>query len=107
MSYICNDCQAAFDTPAYVKNGFEHAFGVEQWIEKVCPKCDSTDIDEACECPKCKAYCRFDDKLCRDCRKALHEKFSAFADELTAEEEEQLDDWLDGSSIEERKNWRI
>ena len=29
-----------------------------------------------------------------------------FCDSLTAEEEEQLDDWMDGDSIKSRREWK-
>ena len=43
--------------------------------------------------------------LCGSCRKDLLRRFTAFADTLTAEEEAQLDDWLDGDTITNRRNW--
>jgi hypothetical protein len=46
------------------------------------------------------------DILCKPCRERLKRKFIAFADELTAPEEEQLDEWLDGVSVTERKRWQ-
>ena len=43
--------------------------------------------------------------MCRKCRKELLQKLNGFADLLSYEEEEQLDEWLDGESIRNRRNW--
>ena len=45
-------------------------------------------------------------RLCRACRGDLLRRFTAFADTLTAEEEDQLDDWLDGDTITNRRTWK-
>lgn len=107
MTYICNDCLATFDEPACYEEGFEHEFGVSRWTQWGCPECESPDFSEARACPKCSGNMRPNDHICLPCRKSLHERVCAFADELTAEEEEQLDDWLDGSYIGERKKWEV
>ena len=44
-------------------------------------------------------------RLCDDCRKSLLDRLTEFADGLTAEEEQQVDDWMDGDTITNRRNW--
>ena len=71
----------------------------------VCPICGCDSFSEADYCPKCDEPKLKADILCRCCRKNLLKRFTDFADKLTAEEEDQLDEWLDGTSIKERSKF--
>ena len=76
-----------------------------RYTEYFCPICGEESFSEADSCPKCGEAKLTTDTLCRDCRKDLLKRFTAFADELTEEEEDQLDSWLDGTSIKERSKF--
>ena len=75
-----------------------------QTSEVLCPVCGSPDFGAADTCPCGNAKHR-EDILCRKCRNELLQKLNGFADFLSYEEEEQLDEWLDGESIRNRRNW--
>lgn len=75
-----------------------------QTSEVLCPVCGSPDFGAADTCPCGNAKHR-EDILCRKCRKELLQKLNGFADFLSYEEEEQLDEWLDGESIRNWRNW--
>ena len=105
INYICNHCNTPFDEPQiinYTENLGEFQMPVS---EERCPICGCDSFTAAEECPKCEGAKPLPETLCKKCRKSLKERFIAFADELTAEEEEQLDDWLDGDIVENRRNW--
>lgn len=105
--YICNDCGAPFTTPIIVGGGFQHGWGFRREYEEQCPYCNSDDFDDAETCPNCNiSLMRVGDNLCPGCHAELFRKFRAFADELTAEEEKDLDDLLDGRSVTERNGWK-
>jgi len=108
MQYICRDCGETFSVPDYADESFEHAFGTEKRIVTVCPYCGG-DYEAALPCrkAKCGGSRRSDEILCADCRSDLLHRLCAFFDTLTAEEEEQVDAWLDGNSITSRKNWEV
>ena len=99
--FKCCTCLAVFEYPRinteYVPT--EHGYAPYKTIE--CPHCGGS-FEEADLC-RCGEYKFKDEKLCAHCREALLAKFVEFADGLTEEEEDQIDDWLDGRSIKERK----
>lgn len=100
--YLCETCGTVFDEP-HRRTHHEHigviAYG---FTEEACPICGGGIFTKADDCPKCGGLKLSREHLCRGCRADLARRFTAFADELTAEEEEQLDEWLDGSSITDR-----
>lgn len=101
--YMCNVCDALFDTPAVETEYFDTAYGYAPYVTESCPVCgESFSAAESCSCGGVK---REGDILCSECRNALKARFIAFADELTAEEENQLDEWLEGCSITDRRNF--
>lgn len=97
MKYICNDCQMAFDVPGVIRSGFSHEFGYTSQEEFVCPNCESNDyhFSRACRNEGCTNDRREDDRLCRDCRRALRKKFTDFVGGLSGAERLQLDDWME------------
>lgn len=104
---ICKDCNAVFESPLAIKSGFDHAFGHEVEWEYVCPFCGSPEFTDAIPCENCNTgWLQDGEHLCIRCRAALARKVRAFADRLTEGEELQFDEWMDGMSITDRKNWR-
>lgn len=103
--YICDICNEEFAEPIAVKE--MNGDGEHRWEEifLCCPICMESHYSAVDSCPVCDGWKLSGDKLCKPCRTRLKERFIAFADELTAEEEEQFDDWLDGVSVTERKKW--
>lgn len=105
ISYLCETCGAAFDAPL-VRVSAEQIDGHRREDrEALCPICCTPYFEEADACPKCGGPKRRADRLCRLCRRILKARVIDFADGLTAEEEAQLDDWLDGDTITNRRNW--
>lgn len=101
--FICRECAGYFSRPSVDDFGFDHAFGRFINRREVCPYCESLDIEEAQDCPNCTGGKKLhDDILCPSCRAALYKRFVDFCDELTEEEEDQLDEWLDGESVKNR-----
>lgn len=102
----CEDCGEVFSSPAAVKNGFSHPFGTEIFTEDGCPRCGSPDFREMVACERCNEQLMpRDAHLCKSCRAELLVKVRDFFDTLTAEEEAQFDDWMDGNSITDRNSW--
>lgn len=103
--YRCTLCGITFDNydVNYRRELMPDGFA-ETICEHICPICGgfSAYSEEVEECPKCSAIKRVGDILCESCRENLAKRFCDFADYLTAEEEEQLDEWLDGRSVTER-----
>ena len=107
IHYLCEICGTAFDEPCvhtYVDRTVDCLAVVR---EPLCPACGQPDIVQADLCPKCQSPKPEDQCLCRECMGSLIRRFCAFADELTAEEEEALDDLLDGESVTARHDWNI
>ena len=103
--FVCLDCGAKFDEPLVEDCGFVHEFGYQKAWSDRCPHCGSGEYIPTTDCPKCNAEMPSTVTLCDDCRAALLEKVNAFFDELTEEEEDQFDEWMDGNSIKSRKRW--
>lgn len=104
MSYICLICDTPFDPPARHKTVDVFEGWPSASTEELCPICASPIFAEAdtCRCGNAKLTT---DVLCLPCRQELKRRFCAFADALTAEEEMQLDNWLDGDTIQNRTKW--
>ena len=105
IRYICDFCGTGFDEPEAVNYVEINGDFKRRYTEYFCPVCGEESYSAADECPKCGEAKLKADTLCEDCRKSLLERFTAFADELTEEEEDQLDSWLDGTSIKERSKF--
>lgn len=66
--YICNNCEAVFETPAVheEKHPYGMTYATEYW--SVCPHCQDTDFDEAEKCERCGEYvAELDEGLCDVC----------------------------------------
>lgn len=101
--FKCYECGAVFDEPHIIREYVPTDRGDELYTTAECPHCGEAFGDaNLCQCGEYK----FEDEiLCEKCRKGLLARFIEFADGLTAEEEEQLDRWLDGNSITDRKGF--
>ena len=105
IRYLCDHCGTPFDEP--VTRHYTETLGefTRPYTEAVCPICGCDSFSDADLCPKCGEAKLAEETLCKRCRDALHSRIIDFADTLTAEEEAQLDDWMDGDSITSRRNW--
>lgn len=105
IRYRCDHCNTFFDEPEAVH--YVEVLGdfKRRYTEYSCPICGEESFSEADYCPKCYEPKLKSDILCRGCRQHLLKRFADFADKLTAEEEDQLDEWLDGGSVKERLKW--
>lgn len=104
IQFICEECGGIFVNP--VTKEYKENLGefIRTYKENTCPYCGSEDFSAAdlCQCGSAK---REGTILCLSCQTWLKEKFAVFADALTADEEKQMDEWLDGCSITEREKW--
>lgn len=103
--YLCARCGAHFEHPFFDEYIDQTVDCKAKFREPLCPYCSDPVIDEANSCPGCDGFKFRDEILCKDCRASLLEHVRAFADELTAEQEEQFNDWMDGDVIENRGRW--
>ena len=103
--YICEICNTVFDAPILIQT--RNTDGEHIWNERshICPICATAGCFNPAEPCQCGQWKPKGDILCASCRADLAQRFAAFADELTSDEEEQLDAWLDGDTIENRRNW--
>ena len=103
--FICDVCGTGFDRP--VKRTYREVIDGRSRIDEelLCPICLNDHYSPASAC-MCGAPIHDGEHLCRRCRADLLQRVTAFADTLTAEEEAQFDDWMDGASIQERTTGR-
>lgn len=104
MSYLCEICGTAFDEPTIIERNENIAGFWVPYRAAVCPICGTPYFVKAEEC-SCGGVRIAGDRLCKECRGNLLKRITGFFDELTVEEEEQFDDWMDGESIANRKRW--
>ena len=105
IRYRCDHCNTFFDEPLSMDYTEQLGDFCRSYTDYHCPVCFCDSFSEADYCPKCGEPKLKSDILCRGCRKHLLKRFTDFADELTAEEEDQLDAWLDGGSVKDRVTW--
>lgn len=105
LNYRCDYCDTYFDTPTVLRHKEHLGEFAREYTTEHCPICGGDSFSDATICPKCGEPMPAHSPLCPTCRSDLLRRFTAFADTLTAEEEEQLDDWLDGDSITNRRKW--
>lgn len=105
IRFVCDCCGTFFDVP--LLRSFRESLGDfhRDYTEALCPICCCDSFSSANSCPTCSSPKRTSDTLCNTCRAGLKQRFLAFADDLTPAESAQLDDWLDGDTIENRRNW--
>ena len=98
MMYYCELCNSVFTWPVVIPNGDENEVG--RCPTAYCPVCsEEIALVEMDDCPKCGEPKKPANRLCTNCTTTLKFKFRNFIDFLTAEEEELLDDMLDGNSV--------
>ena len=102
----CQICNAYFDSPTTREGADPTVFPGYRYREELCPVCGQPYIEKAVICPICKVYMPEGKILCAACRRSLLSRFRDFADGLREEEEDQLDEWLDGRSVKERSEFR-
>lgn len=99
--YFCENCNSIFTHPVVITNGTEER-EVGRVYTEYCPICSEEGmVEPAGVCPKCGDDMPPHEILCTNCQNTLKFKFRNFIDFLTAEEEELLDDMLDGRSVTE------
>ena len=106
IRYICDHCGTPFDTPLitqYRETLPDNA--VRTYTEAHCPICGCDSFSDADRPPKCGGAKLAEEILCKRCRDELKARVTAFADTLTAEEEQQFDDWMDGDTITRKRMW--
>lgn len=107
MKYACDYCGVIFDKPSivhYTEHLGEHLR--RSYSDERCPICGCCSFREMDECRGCGSTAEAGDILCRKCKRNLKKRIIDFCDTLTAEEEEQFDEWMDGDSITNRRNWK-
>ena len=102
----CQICNAYFDVPLVQEGTDATVSPGYRYREELCPICGQPYIEDAAVCPICRGDMPAGDILCKSCRRSLLSRFRDFADSLREEEEDQLDEWLDGRSIKERSEFR-
>lgn len=105
IRYLCDYCGSYFDKPSKIHHRETVGEFTREYVDEVCPFCGCDSLSHACDCPKCGKHMYAGARLCDDCQKSLLERLTEFADGLTAEEEQQVDDWMDGDTITNRRNW--
>lgn len=102
----CQICGAYFDAPMIREGPDPTVAPGYRYREELCPVCGQPYIEAARLCPICGDYMPDNKIICAACRQSLLARFQNFADNLREEEEDQLDEWLDGRSIKERSEFR-
>lgn len=98
--YYCPECESIFDEPVYLKDFGSEDVGTT--YTSYCPICSYDGyFEETSDCPKCGDPMKPHEILCANCATTLRWKFRHFVEFLTADEEELLDDMLDGRSVTE------
>lgn len=106
IRYRCNYCDTCFDEPVAIRHTEFCGEFRRTYFEHLCPICGGDSYERVNECPKCGSPKAESEILCGDCKSSLLRRFTDFADHMTAEEEEQLDAWMDGDTISNRRLWR-
>lgn len=96
--YICLDCGHVFEDPCKMVD-WSPEYG--KTVEELCPKCEDGNFLGADRCPDCGRWMPKGDKLCEICREDLRDRFRTFRETLTAAQEDELDEMLDGESIKD------
>ena len=104
IQFICEECGNPFRIPAQKRYKENLGEFIREYTIDTCPYCGCEEFTaaDACQCGRAKYTGEI---LCVDCMVDLKNRFMAFADELTEDEEKQVDEWMDGSSITERRKW--
>jgi len=101
---ICNSCGHTFESAPYIPPHKRREY--DPVLEYGCPHCGSADIDEADEFPKCRNFMKKSDRLCVVFRTVLLARFKNFIGGLLPQEQDQLDDWIEGESVTNCEGWK-
>lgn len=105
IHYRCDYCGVFFDEPTAAHHAESLNGHIRRYSEEQCPACGCDSFSEVNECPGCQKPKLTTDRFCYPCRKALKTRVIDFFDTLTAEEEQQFDDWMDGDTVTNRRDW--
>lgn len=106
IRYRCDYCGVFFDEPTVTRHSESIDRRIRRYSEEHCPICGGDSFTESNTCPGCFGQKLLTDLLCDSCRESLKARVIGFFDTLTAREEQQFDDWMDGCSIQNRKDWK-
>ena len=101
--YRCLDCGAEFDEPQSwrERTGVQTDDGYQEIIRvAVCPRCHGPEYVTIVMCRVCGTY-YLAGQGCPVCREKVIGKFRAFLNTLDSNERSELDELLDGRSVEE------
>ena len=101
--YYCELCGTFFDKPHIRTYQDPTVDPRAEFQEVVCPVCLEPHIEEAAFCPACDQPMPVGPVLCESCRMSLKRRVTEVFGTLTAEEGQQSDAWMEGSSITERR----
>ena len=101
--YYCELCGTFFDKPHIRTYQDPTVDPRAEFQEVVCPVCLEPHIEVAAFCPACDQPMPVGPGLWESCRMSLKRRVTEFFDTLTAEEEQQFDAWMEGSSITEMR----
>ena len=107
IQYQCNYCDVCFDEPITVT--YKEHLGentTRLYRDERCPVCGCDSFREVGECHQCGGPADVGQILCRKCKRSLKKRLVEFFDTLTAEEEQQFDEWMDGDTITNRREWK-
>lgn len=99
--YKCDLCGGVFDKA--VRRVSRNGNGEIVWEEtdSLCPVCGVENrFRPVNPCVDCGGWRLPEEALCVHCRRRLFFHFASFVQSLTPAQRQQLDDWLDGESIE-------
>lgn len=104
MRYQCDVCNTIFAEPRIQTSTERLGEWFSTYQEALCPICATPHFSEIERC-KCGGNRRVNEHMCRECRAELLARVRTFFDGFTAEEEEQFDEWMDGDTVTNRKEW--
>ena len=97
--YKCGRCGYVFTEPS-MECDKQTGYGCER-----CPNCGCDEIYKVncCRCGEVKAEGEI---LCDDCRAVLAATMRMVLGTMSKEELDQIDEWMDGESVHDFKEWR-
>ena len=107
MKFACDYCGAVFSNPAIVRYTEHLGENLRRsYSDERCPICGCCSFCEISECKNCGSHTEVGEILCHKCKRSLKKRIVDFFDTLTYEEEQQFDEWMDGDTVTNRRNWK-